>query len=59
MDSVRTRSGWAFLVLLSCAFLGPPLAICQLQRPEACHSCVPDFIREELAIGFHLGQSYG
>lgn len=35
-----------------------PLAL-SLQQPEACHSCVPSSVREDLAIGFDLGQSYG
>lgn len=47
------------LFLLTCGFLWPQPATSHLQRPETCHSCVPSEDREELAIGFHLGQSYG
>ena len=59
METGRTQSAWAFFFLLSCTLLWPQLATCHFRRPEVCHSCVPGFVREELAIGLHLGQSYG
>lgn len=61
MRTARPQNLRALLVLVACGFLWlwPQAATSQLQRPETCHSCVPGAVREELAIGFHLGQSYG
>lgn len=46
----------AFLFLLLCILL-PHVALSQ--RLEACHACVPTSVRNQAAIGFDLGQSYG
>lgn len=60
----RTLSAWTLLALptlVACSLLlpRPEPATNHLQRPEICHACVPSEDREKLAIGFHLGQSYG
>ncbi|KAH7160655.1 hypothetical protein EDB81DRAFT_322840 [Dactylonectria macrodidyma] len=50
------RASWGLLALASGGVL-PPTA--HGQRTERCLACVPEHVRDQVAVGFDLGQSYG